>query len=322
MDNIKDFEGAIKKAKEIVIFSHVNPDGDTLSTNLALANVLQNIYKKENITCVYAGKLPAIYDFLPDFDKLINIDSLNFEKKYDLVICVDVAAKDRIMNGTDIFDKAEKTINIDHHKTNKGYADFNYIDAKACSAGQVLYDIFEELNIEITKDLAVLFYTSIMTDTGGFKYENTSVKTLNTAAVLLEKGANPCDIYRHCYESKPQEMVQFQAFAISNAIYTHGGKVAHTIITKEMMKKFNATDDFTDGISEALRTIRTVEISMVLKENSQGNTKVSLRSKNVDITKITAVFDGGGHQFAAGCTIKKPAKIAINKLLEEIDKIL
>jgi phosphoesterase RecJ-like protein len=117
-------------------------------------------------------------------------------------------------------------------------------------------------------------------------------------------------------------MVFFQAHCISKAAFLHNEKVCFTIITDADMKKFNAKDEYTEGLSEVLRSINTVELAFVMKEIDQTATKVSLRSKNIDLTRITQRFNGGGHIFAAGCTINKPAKIALDLLLEEIAKYL
>lgn len=319
MNNINKFKEAIIQAKKIIIIPHVNPDGDTISSTLALAMLIEKYFNK-NVQPVIIGKLPEVYRFLPSLDKLININELNKREKYDLAIAVDIASKDRLNEASSFFDNAKISVNIDHHKTNNGYGTINFVDPKACSAGQVVFDIAEKLELEISEEVAICLFTSILTDTGGFKYENTSVRTLETAAKLVALKANPCEISRACYESKPQGMVMLQAFAIDKSTFLENGQIAYSIITRKDMKKFNAADDYTDGISEALRQIKTVEVSMVLKETDNGQTKVSLRSKNIDVSKIASNFNGGGHQFAAGCTVKKPISIALNKLLEYIKK--
>lgn len=319
MENALQFKKYIEENNNIIILTHINPDGDTLSTALALALIIKKQFKK-NAAPVYIKHFPDNYKFLPGAEHFVNLNDIDKSVKYDLAIAVDVAAKDRLFEAKEIFDNAENTINLDHHKTNNGFGKLNIIDGNASSAGQVLYDLLTELKINIDKETAICLYTAILTDTGGFKYENTSAKTLITAADLVSAGAEPCSIYRNCYESKPQKLVEFQACAISNAVFSDDGKTAYTIITKDMMNQYSATDDFTDGISEALRQIKTVEISMVLKENDNNHTKVSLRSKNVDISSLAMHFDGGGHKFAAGCTIKKPPEVAVNKLLEYIQR--
>ena len=138
------------------------------------------------------------------------------------------------------------------------------------------------------------------------------------AAELVKLGVSPTYEFRSCYETKPQSMVQFQAYVVSNTIFYNDGKIAFAKITRSDMSKFNATDEYTEGVVEVLRTSKNVEIAAILKETKEGFTKVSLRSKTVDLTPIVLDFGGGGHTFAAGCTIKKPIAIAYDKLLRRV----
>ncbi len=318
--NYQLFKESIEKAQNIIIFSHVNPDGDTLGSMLALQIIINTNFNK-NPQTVVLGKVPDIYNFLPLIDKVKTTDQI-VSDKYDLAIAVDIAAKDRMVAGIGIFEAANLRMNIDHHKTNIGYGDINFINPDACSAGEVLFDICTELGLKINADAAKCLYTSILTDTGGFRFENTAASTLKKAALLVDLGAVPSEISRLCYESKPKPMVMLQANSLINAQFELNDKVAYVKISDDDMKKFHAQNDHTEGIVEALRQINTTEVSFVVKEIDQQTSKVSLRSKNIDVSKVAAVFGGGGHTFAAGCTIKKPLKIAAEKLLEEIKKYL
>lgn len=308
----------INAADNILIISHVNPDGDTLGSMCAMYCALKKHGKKPLM--LIQGALPEIYRFLPCIKEAKSYCEKNFKaENFDLVITVDVASVDRIVEeGKKAFNNAKTTICFDHHKTNRGYADFNVINPDASSTGEVLYDFFTDNNIPITKDIAICLYSAILTDTGGFKYESTKARTFNIVSELVKKGANPCEIYRLCYESKPKAMVLFQAYCIENAVFLEQDKIVYTYVTKEGLKKFHAKDEHTDGICEALRQINTVEIAAVLKEVDENTTKISLRSKNLSVSDIAQTFGGGGHEFAAGCTIRKPLNIAKDKLLEKI----
>lgn len=318
MDNIfLELRNKIENANSIIIFSHVSPDGDTLGSNLALSLMIEKYFNKK-VDSVFVGMLPSIYSYLPNFERFIDVQNIDKNKKYDLGIAVDVASKDRMVFGTPIFDNAEFKVNIDHHKTNIGYGDINIIDGDAACVGVILYKIFKEWDLEIPKDVARCVYTSLLTDTGGFKYENTTPETFMLAAELVKLGVSPTYEFRACYETKPQSMVQFQAYVVSNTVFYNSGKIAFSKITRSDMSKFGATDDYTEGIVEVLRTSKNVEVAAILKETKEGYTKVSLRSKTVDVTPIVMDFGGGGHTFAAGCTIKKPIAIAFDKLLKRV----
>ena len=321
MDNLLALQKALEQSNDIIIFSHINPDGDTLGSMIGLSKIIELNYNKK-AQSVIIGKTPDTYSFMSSIDECISNSDVNKERKYDLAIAVDVAAKDRMCDMQDIFFNAKNSVNIDHHVTNNGYGNINIVEGHASSAGEVVYGLVKSLNWKINKEIAELLYIAILTDTGGFRFENTSSKVFNYAAELLEYGVNPTEIYRKCYESKPKSMALLNAYAIKNAVFKENDKIAYTIITKEDMKNFNAKSDYTEGISEALRQINTTEVAILLKEIENQATKVSLRSKKIDVSKIAEVFGGGGHHYAAGCTIQKPPKIAVDKLLELVKKSL
>lgn len=225
-------------------------------------------------------------------------------------------------DGLGIFDSAKKRINIDHHKTNNNYGDINFVRGDASCAGEVLLDICEALALKIDKKTAWGIYTALLTDTGGFRYENTQAVTLEKAARVIQYGADPALISRYCYESKPKNMVMLHANCMVNAKFYDDNKIACVCITNADMAKFQAKNDYTEGIVEDLRRIDTTEVSFVLKEVDDNTTKASLRSKSTDVSEIAQVFGGGGHKFAAGCTIRKPINIACDKMLDEIRKVL
>lgn len=319
--NFKSFKETIENAESIVIFSHVNPDGDTLGTMSALYQTIKNHFNKEAVM-VKVGKVPDIYHFIPYLDKVKTPQDLDTKQNFDLAIAVDIAAKDRMADALPFFNNAKVKMNIDHHKTNNNYGDINFVRGDASCAGEVLFDIIEYLNLTPDSPTAVALYTSILTDTGGFKFENTKALTLQKAAKIIEYGANAALISRYCYESKPKPMVLLQANSLINAKFLENNKIAYVCLRNSDLQKFNAQNDHTEGIVEALRQIDTTEVSFVLKEVDENTTKVSLRSKTVDVSKVAEIFGGGGHTFAAGCTIRKPLNIACDKMIEEVKKIL
>ena len=308
----------INNAKKILIVSHVNPDGDTLGAMCALKLF---IGKKADTLIQNLTGAPETYNFLPEINLSKNLN--NVDDIYDLVICVDIAAIDRVVQKARwIFDNAKMTINIDHHKTNNGYAKINWIIPDASSAGEVLFNMLREQDVKITKEIAECLYVSILTDTGGFRYENTKPETLEAAAQLIKLGVDNADLAKKCYNTKPKNMIMFQAAIISKTQFMFNNRVALAAIAQEDLERFNANNEFTEGIAETLRTIKTVEVSAVLKESESQTTKVSLRSDRVDVCQIVKKFNGGGHIHAAGCTIKKPLRIAQEMLICEIEKCL
>lgn len=322
MKKYQEFDNIVKSSKNILIISHVNPDGDTLGTMCALRSAIYNQYKKRPEMLILS-KLPKIYEFLPNIKEAKTLDMMDKSREYDLVITVDVASLDRIIDAQILFEKAKFTVNIDHHRTNNNYGDLAFIDYNLSSSGEVLYKILKKLDWKIQDknlDIVTCLYVAVLTDTGGFRFENTSAKVFKVAAELTEMGINPKCLYKKCYESKSKAIVLFQNYCVSNATFLNNDKIAYAIIYKKDMEKFGVGDDSTDGIAETLRAIVSTDVSFVVKETDSKVCKISMRSKNIDISEICYKFGGGGHKFAAGCTIKSPCDDAIKKILAEINK--
>ena len=310
-----NLDDIIKSSKKILLLSHVNPDGDTLGSMCALYSMIEKRFKKK-VDMSVVSNVPFNYKFLPN----INLAQRYFDQSlvYDLVITLDVAAIDRVRDAKIFFDRGKCTVNIDHHKTNPKYGDYQIIEPEASSCGEVLYNYFKKYNWEITKDAAICLYIAIMTDTGNFRFENTNPNAFRAVAELVELGVEPAKLYKLCYESKTKNLVMFQNYCVNKAEFLDDNKIVYTAVYKKDLEKFSAGDDYTDGIAETLRSIDSTEVSFVLKEVDSKLTKISMRSKTVDVAKICEVFGGGGHTFAAGCTIKASIKDSIAKILKEI----
>lgn len=309
----------IKSSKNILITSHINPDGDTLGSMCGLYSFIETNYKKK-CEMMVVSKIPKMYHFIPNIKLAKHISEFDKSREYDLVINVDVAALDRICDGKILFDKAKFTVNIDHHKTNIAYADLNFIDGDASSTAEFLYYIAKNLGWKATKDTAIAIYAGILTDTGSFRFDNTTPRAFEYASELVSMGVDPNKLYKYCYETQSKNMVLFQAYCVSKAVFLNDDKIAYTTVYAKDMEKFNALEDFTEGLTEKLRAIVSTEIAFVAKEMSNGWTKISMRSKTIDIAEVCQAFDGGGHKFAAGCTIKSNVDEAVKKVLKEIKK--
>ena len=315
----QDILKLIDEANRILLITHVNPDGDTLGSASALKAYIQD---KADILIQIENnfQFPNTYSFLPYINNAKTFSTL--EDIYDLVITVDVASLDRIINSArDIFNKAKNTIVIDHHKTNAGFGKINYIIGGMSSTAEVLSVFFKNSGIFITKEMAVGLYAGVLTDTGCFKYESTTPNTFEFAQKLSQTGINTSEIAELCYTNKPKNMILFQNYLVTNSNFILNDKIAYTLITKDIIERFSAKDEYTEGICETLRSIQNVEIAFVLKETDNG-VKVSIRTKTKDATKITDIFKGGGHKRAAGCTIKAKINSALEQLLQQAKKLI
>jgi len=316
--NFENTENVIKSANKILIISHMNPDGDALGSTFGLYQAIYNRFKKKADICALSYVSP-VYKFLPNFE----LAKSSYDKSlvYDLVIAVDVASIDRLGDMKIVFEKAKTTINIDHHKTNNNFGDYNYVLPHASSAGEVLYKLFKNSNWEIDKNTAECLYTAILTDTGGFRFDNTTEDVFTAASDLVRLGANPNKIFTLCYELKSKNFVMFQNYCIGKAKFLDDDKIVYTEIYRRDFEKFNAKDDFTEGLTEQLRAISTTDIAFIVKEIEPNKLcKISMRSKDYDVAKICSHFGGGGHAQAAGCTLKTGVETSVKKLLDEIKR--
>jgi len=321
MNSLQFLEENLKSANSVLIITHINPDGDALGSILSMKSAIQKQYGIK-ADAVYVGKYPDIYTFLPNKEQLITVENFNSDKVYDVAIALDVASKERMAQLEKTYDNAKYTVNIDHHKTNNNYGDFSMVNGDASSTGEVLFGLYESLKIDIDKNMAIALYTSILTDTGCFKFKNTTKKSLSIASKLMEKGVDPSYVAQEIYENKPKQMVLLNSYAVANAKFLNNNKIAYACVTYKDLEKFDAEMDHTEGIVEVLRQINTVQVAMLFKETKGEATKVSFRSKNIDVAAISRKFDGGGHTNAAGCTVNRPMNIAVEKILDEVRNVI
>ena len=319
---IEHLNSIIKNSKNILLVSHINPDGDTLGSMCGLYSLIKDNLKKK-CDMVAVSDVPVTYSFLPYVDEVKHISQYDLSREYDLVITIDVAAIDRCAEAEKLFKKAKNTINIDHHETNIGYAGINIIEPQAAATGEIILEIAEKLDWKISLKTATNLYVAIVTDTGCFKFSNTTQRTMECGGKLISLGVNPSEIYQKCYESSSKDMVLFQSYCVNKAEFLNDDKIAYTIVYKKDLEKFNNQgEDFTDGLTEKLRAIRSTEVAFVVKELNSTTSKVSMRSKEKDIAQVCSAFGGGGHKLAAGAVIKATPKKAVDMLLEEIKKKL
>jgi len=303
----------IQESNNIVLISHVNPDGDALGSSLSMYNILKNMGK--NVTIVNMTDLVSYLNFLPNYDKV----KKTLPKKIDLMISFDCGSFDRL--GID--EKPQFLINIDHHVSNTNYGDINLIE-NAASTSQVVFNILSENNVEIDKDSAICIYTALVTDTGNFQYESVTSEVFRVASELVKCGVEPQFISKMLYERDRLSRLRFLAKALDTLELHLEGKVGIVEVTNELMAKTGAIKDDTDGLVNMVRKLETVEVAMMLREEENGDIKVSMRSKNyVDVSEIAVKYGGGGHIRASGVTLSNKTFNEIkNMLLEDIKGVL
>lgn len=296
----------ITKAKNILLLTHENPDGDALGSSLALQLSLKKINKKIKSCCF--SPVPEIFSFLPESDTFGNNFLLG---DYDLVIILDCGDSRRTGFCDRIKEFAQyknKIINIDHHPKNDLHkiAAINIVDYSASSTSEIVYDIIKKLNIKIDKDIALCLLCGLYTDTGSFKHSNTTPKTLLIASMLLRYGARLKKITNNIINNHSISSLKLWGIALSRLTINKKYKIAASIITQEDIKLCNATQEDVSGIVNMINTVPDAEIALFMYQIDKNTIKASLRteSKNINLTKIANVFGGGGLKKASGFKIK------------------
>lgn len=306
-------ETMIDQAGKIVILGHVNPDGDCVGSCLAVYNYIKEWDSSRAVT-VRLERAPSKFSYLSGFDA---IETEAGEEAYDLCICLDSSDEERLGDFKSCFDRSAKTICIDHHITNRGYAQENVIDGHASSACEVVYGQLDESRI--SKHVAECIYTGIIHDTGVFKYSNTSRKTMEIAGKMMEKGIDFGTIIDGSFYKKTYMQSQILGRALLESITFLDGRCIFSVVRKKDMDFYGVDKSDLDGIVDQLRVIDGIECAIFLYETGIHQFKVSLRSNSiVDVSRIAAYFGGGGHVRAAGCTMSGSVHDVVNNLSAHI----
>ena len=311
LENIKK---TIINSKKILILCHESPDGDAIGSTLALYKALKSI--KKDVDYIL-DEYSACFNFL-------EIKDYEYKKKtkYDLIIALDCASKDRIYDPYNYINTGTNLISIDHHVSNTYYANYNYVEGTSPAACQVLLKVLKKLEINITKEIAECLITGIITDTGGFNYDTVNEETFNFAAKALSLGVNVEEIYTKVFKTTTLQQFKLHKIAISRLELLEKNNISFTYITIKDQKKCKSNAGDHEGIVNIGEYIEGVKISIFLRETKEGY-KVSLRSNtDIDVSEIAEAFNGGGHKKASGCLINKDLKTAKKLLIKEIKKQL
>ena len=317
----------IKKGKNILLCFHPSPDGDSIGSNLALYYALTKIGK--NVTIISGdSELPKNLSTIPGINK---VTSKNFfqinQDDFDTFIMLDIASPKQISRqGEVVISKNLRTIIIDHHASNPKFADINLVEPHAPATCQIIYDLFKENKIKITKNIAACLFVGLYTDTGGFKYVNTTYKTFLAAAYLSEIYPNFNQLIFDIENNENPDRLKFLSIMFSSVKTYLSGKVAIASIDFQTLKESNISSSVINGseIANLVKSVTGWEIGVCMIEYQPNSVKINFRtrdSKKYDVSKISATVGGGGHKSAAGATINESLPKATEILLKNIKSL-
>lgn len=312
---------AITKYKKFLITAHINLEGDSLGSQLAMKQLLEEMGKEAFI--LDSDKVPAHLEFLPGAREVLN--DTEKVRDFDAAVVLDCPTLKRTGKVKDIIYKKKPIINIDHHISNEMFGDVNWVDAHASSAGEMVYKLFKETKKSITKESALAIYIAILTDTGSFNYDNTSSVTHEIAGELLGYGLEPAKVSERVYERRSTEEIKLLGLVLSSIKVNKTGEVAYLEATGEMLKKTGADMAKSEGFVNYARSIDNVKVAILFKEDTKepGKISISFRSKGeADVNAIASFFGGGGHIKASGCTIEGKLEEVKEKVLAKVEEVL
>lgn len=309
----KEAFGLLEKSDNILVLTHRNPDGDAVGSAFALWSVLKEMGKRVRVeidTVPPSLSMPVTEEAFGDFEP-------------DFVVTVDVADKKLLTD--EHLEKYGDRVNlaIDHHESNKPFAENLLLDFRASAACEVIFDMLEEASFPVSEATAAALYLGISTDTGCFRYPNCTAHTLYAASRLVEMGAPNAEINRIVFETKTRAYVQLEALAMSSMRTYFDGKCAVIVITQDMFGKTGTTEADVHGIAALPRQIEGVMAGIVIREKTDGTYKASVRTNEpLNAAGICGVFGGGGHRLAAGCDLTGTKGQVVNAILEAVEEAL
>ena len=302
----KEAAEKLLKQDNIFVLMHRSPDGDTIGCGYALCMALQQIGKKARLLC--ADEIPQSYEYFTN-----GVEMQEFDAEY--IVTVDVADR-RLLGDLEMLYGDKVDLCIDHHGSNREFAEYGVIAADAPACAQIMPEVIEGMGAKITMQIADALFTGLTTDTGCFRYTGVTAQTHRTASYLIEKGARSGMINRLMFETKPKRQVILQKLAMESLQYFCGEQVALICITTEMMQKSGALDHDTESIPSIPRQIEGVKVAVTVKQKADDYFRISLRTTDeIDASEICRALGGGGHRAAAGCSYHGTLKDAVDTIV-------
>jgi len=322
--SLKKVVALIRKNNNFLITSHTNPEGDALGSELAFYMLLRKLAKSAVI--VNEDELPYGYNFLPESQ---NIKKFRYRPRrriqFDCLVLLDCSDLRRTGEVYRVNVENKPILNIDHHISNEKFGLVNWVEPYSSSTSEMIYKLYKKMGIPLDREAALCLYAGIMTDTGSFRYSNTSSSTLRIASELLKFNLDTVQIYKNLYENIPYEDIKLLSKILPKMRRGMAGRLVWFQIEHNLLKNKKLSFDLSEHVLTFGRLIKDVEVCVLFKENLgvKNEIRINLRSQGkVDVNKIASCFGGGGHKTASGATIHGKLDTVIKKVLAKIKESL
>jgi len=311
----------LREHDDFLIVSHVQPDGDAISSTIAVRWLLDRLGKRSLM--INEGRIPSRLEFLPHAGEIVNYGERKPDRKFRAVVAVDCADFSRIGLVRELFEEPCELLNIDHHPTNDGFGTVNVLCQDAAATAEILFELIEHAGLAFDKDAATVIYTGLLTDTGGFRYSNTSPNVMTAASKLLTAGVDAYQLADRLLERMTMPQLKILQRGLSRLRFTEDGRVGWLYIEPKDLEETGASGEDLEGLVNYARNIDGVEVGMLFKGMDDGSVKVSFRSAGkADVAAIAQQFGGGGHIRAAGCRLSMPLDQAMPLVVDTVRRSL
>jgi phosphoesterase RecJ-like protein len=309
-DAAGDIRRLIDDAREIGCLAHKDADADSLGSALAFAEALREMGKSAHV--VVPSPLPNALRYLPGFDTLVDQPPA-----LDLLFTFDCATVHRFGDRAGLVESVAHVVNVDHHASNDGFGEINLVDTRASATGQIVFGLLRAMGCPISAETATNLYAALLTDTGGFRHENTTEAALRLGADLVALGANPGWVALKSYKSRTLAQLRLEGLATASARTESDGRLVWSEVTQAMLHDTGATMQEAEGVIDELQAVDGLKVAILFKQAAPDLTKISVRSRDeVDSTAVCVPFGGGGHRRAAGAELREPLDSARQRVLD------
>jgi phosphoesterase RecJ-like protein len=314
----EQFRHELSLASSVLIGTHLNPDGDALGSALAMSQYLNALGIENEIVCHHPA--PRNLQFLPRVDRIRTEPK---HEKYDLGIILDLDSMERLGSTEIFFAALPRLVVIDHHIPHQAPGDLRIVDTGASATALILTRLFLELKAKITPEMATCLLTGIVTDTGSFRFRNTTPEALALSAQLLEHGGDLTQISEAIFQSKPRCSTLLLGHTLDTMRLSDDHRLAWGVVSVDDFERTGAQDEDTEGFVNELLFIDSVQIAAIFREPKPGKVRCSMRSRGeLDVAAVAREFGGGGHRNAAGCTLDLPLAEAESAVVERLKQCL